>query len=140
VRRADGRGRQVQEMTVDTTSAPVGAAPRRRPAPRKLTSGERWKRRTPLLPALLFAIVLTQLPFLLTLYYSFQRQNLLRPGAAEWVGLANYGKVATDPLFRNAVFNTVKLTVSAVLLSMLIGIGCAVLLDKRFPGRAVVRP
>ncbi len=87
----------------------------------------------------MIAIVLTQLPFLLTLYYSFQSQNLLRPGAAQFVGFANYGKVFTDELFRNAVLNTVVLTASAVILSMLLGIALAVLLDKKFLGRGIVR-
>jgi sorbitol/mannitol transport system permease protein len=108
-------------------------------APRKLTTGERWIRRVPLLPGLVFAIVLTQLPFLLTLWYSVHSQNLLRPGSAEFVGLSNFGKVASDALFRNAVFNTVKLTVSAVVLSMVLGVAFAVLLDKKFFGRGVVR-
>jgi sorbitol/mannitol transport system permease protein len=126
-------------MTIDTGTPAARAEPRRRPAPRKLTAGERWVRRAPLLPALLFAIVLTQLPFLLTLYYSFHSQNLLRPGSREFVGVSNYGKVFTDELFRNAVINTVVLTASAVLVSMLLGVALAVLLDKQFFGRGVVR-
>jgi len=125
-------------MTVEA-GVPVGAPPRRRPEPKRLTAAERWQRRGPLLPALVFAIVLTQLPFLLTLYYSFQSRNLLRPGSGRFVGLENYGKVFTDELFRNAVFNTVKLTAGAVVLSMVLGIALAVLLDKQFFGRGVVR-
>jgi sorbitol/mannitol transport system permease protein len=124
-------------MAVDVV--PATTAPRRRPARGKLTAGERWRRRTPLLPALVFAIVLTQLPFLLTLYYSTRSQNLLRPGSDRFVGLANYGKVFGDALFRNAVINTVVLTASAVLLSMVVGIAFAVLLDKKFFGRGVIR-
>jgi sorbitol/mannitol transport system permease protein len=124
-------------MTVQA-DIPV-TAPRRRPAPKQLSRAERWRRRGPLLPALVFAIVLTQIPFLLTLYYSFHSQNLLRPGSRQFVGVENFGKVFTDELFRNAVFNTVKLTVSAVVLSMVLGIAFAVLLDKQFFGRGVVR-
>ncbi len=118
-------------------AVPVVAAPRR--ASKRMPAGERWKRRGPLLPALVVAIVITQLPFLLTLYYSVHSQNLLRPGAAQFVGLANYGKVFTDELFRNALLNTVVLTASAVVLSMVLGIAFAVLLDKKFLGRGVVR-
>jgi sorbitol/mannitol transport system permease protein len=117
----------------------AAAAPRRRPEPKRMTQGERWRRRGPLLPALVFAIVLTQLPFVFTVYYSFQDQNLLRPETRRFVGLENYGKVFTDELFRNAVLNTVKLTVSAVVLSMVLGVAFAVLLDKQFFGRGVVR-
>jgi sorbitol/mannitol transport system permease protein len=116
-------------MTVEA-GVPVGTEPRRRPAPKKLTQGELWKRRGPLLPALIFAIILTQLPFLFTLYYSFQSRNLLRPETGRFVGLENYGKVFTDDLFRNAVFNTVKLTASAVILSMVLGVALAALLWK----------
>ncbi|EHR52825.1 permease component of ABC-type sugar transporter [Saccharomonospora marina XMU15] len=104
-----------------------------------LTVGQRWRLRGPLLPALLLTIVLTQIPMLVTVYYSLFSQNLLRPGSAEFVGLANYGKVLADSLFRNAVFNTVVLTASTVVLSMAIGIGLAVLLDKKFLGRSIVR-
>jgi sorbitol/mannitol transport system permease protein len=126
-------------MTVEAGAPVTAAEPRRRPEPKKMTRGELWRRRGPLLPALIFAIVLTQLPFLLTLFYSFQSQNLLRPASRQFVGLENYGKVFTDELFRNAVFVTVKLTFSAVVLSMVLGIALAVLLDKQFLGRGVVR-
>jgi sorbitol/mannitol transport system permease protein len=124
-------------MTVDAVRV---ATPRgRHPAPRKLTQGERWKRRTPLLPALVFAILLTQVPMLFTVYYSLHSENLLRPGSKQFVGLDNYAKVFTDDLFRNAVINTVVLTATTVVLSMALGIGLAVLLDKKFLGRSVVR-
>ncbi len=124
-------------MTAPTlrSAAPTG----RRPAPKTLTAGQRWRRRGPLLPALILAIVLTQVPMLFTVYYSLFSQNLLRPGSKEFVGFANYAKVFTDDLFRNAVFNTVLLTGSTVVFSMALGIGLAVLLDKKFLGRSVVR-
>ncbi|MGH3741917.1 MAG: carbohydrate ABC transporter permease [Micromonosporaceae bacterium] len=125
-------------MLVEAIPAAATARPRTA-APKKVTAGQRWRRRGPLLPALVFAIALTQLPFLLTVWYSLHSQNLLRPGAAQFVGLENYWKVFSDGLFRNAVFNTVVLTASAVLLAMLLGIGLAVLLDKKFLGRSVVR-
>ena len=52
---------------------------------------------------------------------------------------SNYAKVFTDELFRNAVWNTVKLTVSTVVLCMILGTALAVLLDKKFIGRSIVR-
>jgi sorbitol/mannitol transport system permease protein len=119
--------------------APPAAEPRRRPEPRQLTRRERRQRRRPLLPALVFAIVLTQLPFVATLYYSTQRYNLLRPETRKFVWLSNYGRVFTDDLFRNAVLNTVKLTVTVVLLCAFLGTALAVLLDKKFLGRSIVR-
>jgi sorbitol/mannitol transport system permease protein len=99
----------------------------------------RWGRRSLVLPALLYTIVVTQIPFVITIWYSLQSWNLLRPGSREFVGLENYGKVFTDAGFRNAVVNTVVFTASAVLFSLVIGLVLAILLDQKFRGRAVVR-
>ncbi len=100
---------------------------------------ERWLRRLPLLPALLFTIVVTQIPFLLTVYYSLQSWNLVRPGSQQFVGLRNYAEVFADSQFRTAALNTIALTVVCVLVSLLLGLGLALLLDREFRGRGVVR-
>lgn len=124
-------------MTAVVTPAP--ARRRRGPGPQKMPLGERWSRRGPLLPALLLVLVLTQLPMLVTVYYSLQSRNLLRPGETAFAGLDNYAAVVGDAHFRGAVLNTVVLTASVVLLAMALGIALAVLLDQKFPGRNVVR-
>ena len=103
------------------------------------SSGSRWRRRLPLLPALVFAIIVTQLPFLATLVISTLHWNILRPGELSFAGLSNYLTVFTDARLRAAVLNTVVLTVSVVLLSVVLGLVLAVLLDRRFPGRGVAR-
>jgi sorbitol/mannitol transport system permease protein len=107
--------------------------------PTKGEAKERWVRRAPLLPALIFAIVVTQIPFLYTLYLSTLSWNALRPGKHKWVGLSNYGTVLTDSRLRAALLNTVWLTAGAVIFSMIIGLALALLLDRKFLGRSVVR-
>ena len=107
--------------------------------PTKGEAKERWVRRAPLLPALIFAIVITQIPFLYTLYLSTLSWNALRPGKHKWVGLSNYGTVLTDSRLRAALLNTVILTAGAVIFSMIIGLALALLLDRKFLGRSVVR-
>ncbi|MFD9887955.1 carbohydrate ABC transporter permease [Amycolatopsis sp. NPDC059027] len=97
------------------------------------------KRRLPLLPALIFVIAVTQLPFLLTVFYSFQSWNLVRPGSRHFVGLRNYVDVFTDMTFLGALLNTVVLTVVCVFVSLLLGLGLAILLDRKFLGRGAVR-
>jgi sorbitol/mannitol transport system permease protein len=92
-----------------------------------------------MLPALVFTIVVTQIPFVATLVISSLSWNILRPGERAFAGLSNYVTVFTDERLRTAVFNTIVLTVSTVLISVLIGLGLAVLLDRRFPGRGVAR-
>nr|WP_232524509.1 sugar ABC transporter permease [Nocardiopsis gilva] len=91
------------------------------------------------MPALIFMIAVTQLPFLFTIFYSLQSWNLLRPGSQAFVGLANYAAVLTDTQFLTAALNTVVITASCVLVAMALGIGLALLLDRKFLGRGVVR-
>jgi sorbitol/mannitol transport system permease protein len=97
------------------------------------------KRRLPLLPALIFVVAVTQLPFLLTVFYSFQSWNLVRPGSRHFVGLDNYIDVFGDTTFLVALLNTVLLTVVCVLVALLLGLGLAILLDRKFMGRGFVR-
>jgi sorbitol/mannitol transport system permease protein len=101
-----------------------------------------------LLPALIFTIVVTQIPFLLTIAISALNWNVLEPGTKNFLGfgkftsfagLGNYGTVFTDARLRNAVVNTIVLTASVVVISSLIGLALAVLLDRKFPGRGVAR-
>ncbi len=112
-----------------TPGAPAGSRAR----------SEAWVRRLPLLPALVFTIIVTQLPFLFTLFYSLQSWNLVRPGSREFVGLSNYANVFTDSTFRTAALNTVIITASVVLIAMVLGIALALLLDRKFLGRGIVR-
>ncbi|MFI9102293.1 carbohydrate ABC transporter permease [Streptomyces fildesensis] len=98
-----------------------------------------WARRAPLLPALVFLIVVTQLPFLGTLGISFMRWNALDPDNRGFGGLANYKTALTDPTLRSSITTTVILTASVVLVSLLFGLGLALLLDRQFRGRGIVR-
>src|SRR3954454_2812323 len=117
-------------MATSAPAAPAGAVRRRA---RSVTlAQERRRRRGPLLPALLFTIVVTQLPFVVTLVYSFFSWNLLRPGSREFAFLDNYGQVLGDSATRKALLVTVLLTTGAVLASVLVGLACALLVDRKF--------
>jgi sorbitol/mannitol transport system permease protein len=109
------------------------------PSPRAAARRDRWLRRLPLLPALIYTIVVTQIPFLVTLWYSFQSYFWDTPGGARFNGLSNYKTVFTDPNFRSALERSVIMTVSAVIVAMVLGVAFAVLLDRKFFGRGVVR-
>jgi sorbitol/mannitol transport system permease protein len=102
-----------------------------------------WRRRFPLLPALLFMIAVTQLPFLVSIYYSFtnlkDRTQSLIPEPTRFVGIDNYRAIFDDPFFRQAMWTSVKLTVLAVVLSLVFGTLFAILLDRKFFGQGVVR-
>jgi sorbitol/mannitol transport system permease protein len=127
------------------SAATVTAA---RKPPRTMSQRERWRRRGPLLPALIFTVIVTQIPFLLTIAISTLNWNILQPGNKNFLGfgkyesfagLDNYATVFTDTRLRNAVVNTIVLTTSVVVASALIGLVLAVLLDRKFLGRGVAR-
>src|SRR6266404_1316917 len=102
-----------------------------------------WRRRLPLLPALLFAIAVTQLPFLVSIYYSFtnlkDRTQSLIPEPTKFVGFGNYRAIFDDPFFRQAMWTSVKMTVLAVVLSLVFGTLFAMLLDRKFFGQGLIR-
>jgi sorbitol/mannitol transport system permease protein len=98
-----------------------------------------WARRAPLLPALIFMIVVTQLPFVGTLIISFMNWNAYYPDQIGFTGFDNFVSVFTDPDTRSAIFVTIILTAAVVLVSLVIGFGVALLLDRAFLGRGIVR-
>jgi sorbitol/mannitol transport system permease protein len=100
---------------------------------------ESWRRRLPLLPALLIMIVLTQVPFVMSIYYSLTDWHIIPPGPRKFIGLHNYGTLFSDHFFRSAVWVSIELTVVPVLGAILIGTAFAVLLDRKFFGQGFVR-
>jgi sorbitol/mannitol transport system permease protein len=107
--------------------------------PRSATRRQAWQRRLPLLPALIYTVVVTQVPFLVTLWYSFQSYFWDVPGGAHFNGVSNYKTVFTDSNFRGALVRSVEMTVIAVIVAMICGVAFAVLLDQKFLGRSIVR-
>jgi polyol transport system permease protein len=98
-----------------------------------------WLRRLPLLPALIYVFLITQIPFALTVYYSLFSWNLLRPGSFHFAGLQNYADVLAEPSTRIAIANTVVLTVGAVAISVVFGVLIAVLLNREVFGKGILR-
>jgi sorbitol/mannitol transport system permease protein len=93
------------------------------------------------LPALVYMILLTQIPFVLALWFSLHAWNLLVPSEGfPFVGLDNY--ITTffhDPNFWPILGNTVVLVVGAIVLALIAGTLLALLLNRPLPGRNVLR-
>ncbi|MFJ2833379.1 carbohydrate ABC transporter permease [Streptomyces sp. NPDC087263] len=122
-----------------TTTAPLAAASA--PATRKPPSDRMraWATRAPLLPALIFMVVVTQLPFVATVVISFFDWNSLYPNARQFTGFGNYTDVLSDADLRHSVWTTILLTATVVLVSLVLGLALALLLDRKFRGRGLVR-
>ncbi|MFE6775799.1 carbohydrate ABC transporter permease [Streptomyces sp. NPDC057702] len=126
-------------MSAPTTGprAPATPTPAARPQPPHRLKV--WATRAPLLPALVFLIAVTQLPFVATLVISLFDWNSLDPDARHFTGLSNYRHAAEDAALRESVLTTAVLTASVVLASLVLGLLLALLLDREFRGRGVVR-
>lgn len=126
-------------MPAATEDRPRTAAEARADQVRRLNRIEGWKRRIPILPALLFTIVVTQIPFVFTFFYSLTDWRIDSPEPREFIGLDNYTSLPDDPFFLDAAWVTVQMTVWSVLLSLIVGTGLAILLDRKFLGQGLVR-
>ncbi|WP_341856692.1 hypothetical protein [Brachybacterium sp. GPGPB12] len=88
---------------LDTAPAPGGRAPSADgPRARRREDGasraEGWRRRLPLMPAFVFVVICTQIPFLLTIWYSLRSRNLFAPRGRDVRGAR--GTTSTSPSTR----------------------------------------
>ena len=65
--------------------------------------------------------------------------NPLIPSGSTFVGLRNYLQDIGDPAFRNSIGVTFVFSIVSVALEALVGFGVALLMNKVFPGRGLVR-
>lgn len=100
-----------------------------------------------LAPMLVIIAVVAGWPLLRTIWLSFTDANTLQLESAKWVGLENYlvkhdGKwfgVLADPVWWHAVRNTLWFTVSTVAVETVLGFAIALVLNRAFVGRGLVR-
>jgi sorbitol/mannitol transport system permease protein len=90
-------------------------------------------------PSVLLLLAWMIVPLAMTIYFSFLRYNLLMPGTEEWIGFLNYEYFLTDPAFFAALANTLLLVVGVLLITIVGGIGFALLLDQPVFGQGIVR-
>jgi multiple sugar transport system permease protein len=78
-------------------------------------------------------------PLLYSFRTSFFDWNIIKPERSEWVGLGNYTRAISEPIFQRAVVNTLAYTVITVVGQMLLGTLVAVLLNQKIHGRTFFR-
>ena len=92
--------------------------------------------KSPAIGALLLWMVV---PLAMTLWFSFQRYNLLNPDISGFAGLDNYTSLVTDRSLWTAMWNTLVLVGSVLAITVVLGTLLAVLFDQEFFGRGVAR-
>ncbi|BCL80120.1 sugar ABC transporter permease [Ktedonobacteria bacterium brp13] len=93
------------------------------------------------IPALVFMIVLTQIPFVLSVWFSLHSWNLLEPALGfPFVGLSNFiSTFVGDPNFWPVMGHTVELVFGAMILALVAGTILALLLNRPIWGRNILR-
>lgn len=88
-----------------------------------------------LLPSVIGVALFFVLPFFVVIYYSL----IDNPISGQFVFLDNFHKVLTNKAFRLAMLNTLRFSVIAVPLIIILSLGLAFLLDKQIPGKSKIR-
>lgn len=90
-------------------------------------------------PAMLIIMCVVFIPVVNAIGMSFQSYDLRRPKDIAFIGLANYIEIFHDPLFWSSLWKTILWVVFGVGLQFVFGFILALLLNKSFKGRGIVR-
>lgn len=113
----------------------------RRPASSRGSWWERHQKRLVpyifIAPNLLVFTVFVLVPIVFAFYISLNEWSLI--GTPEFVGLGNYVEMLGDGQFWRSLYNTLVYTVGTVPTSIALGLLVAVGLNRKLPGRALLR-
>lgn len=90
-------------------------------------------------PAVIIILCVVFIPVINAIIMSFQNYDLRRPKEIGFNGLSNYKEAFMDPLFFSSLIRTILWVVCGVGFQFLFGFILALLLNKEFTGRGVVR-
>ncbi len=103
------------------------------------TAHSRAAARVMISPAVILLLGWMIVPLSMTVYFSFLSYNLLMPGMEEFIGFGNYEFFLTDPAFMEALINTLLLVGGVLAITIVGGVGLALLLDQPMWGQGIVR-
>lgn len=107
----------------------------------RLFSGKNEQRFTAavfLLPTYLSIFLVMVYPLLQCVYFSLT-DRLFTYKNWSFVGLENYGRLLHDPLFHTSFINSIKLTLFVVTGNIILGLMLALLMNRSFPLRGLLR-
>lgn len=92
-----------------------------------------------LIPTLVVVLGVAFYPLAQTVYATFFDAKLGSAKAWEYIGLENYSRLLTNGNWWDAVWATVKFTVASVGFELVLGLGIALVVNSKFPGRGLMR-
>ncbi|MBL4930139.1 carbohydrate ABC transporter permease [Fuscibacter oryzae] len=103
------------------------------------TQSNRAAARLMVAPSVILLFIWMIVPLAMTLYFSFRLYRLLSPERSGWVGLANYTWFLKSPEFWQAIGNTLALVGGVLVITVVLGILIALLIDQPVKGQGVLR-
>jgi sorbitol/mannitol transport system permease protein len=90
-------------------------------------------------PATILLLGWMLVPLVMTLYFSFKKYLPLRGGDLGWVGFDNYVRFVSSSSFWPAVATTLTIVGGVLIITIVLGILLALLLDQPIWGQGIVR-
>lgn len=90
-------------------------------------------------PAFLVMVLVTAYPLIYAVVLSLYSYRLTDPGGRDFVGLANYVTVLTDPVWWTDFTTTLVITVVSVVVELVLGFAFAFVMYRIIRGRSLVR-
>lgn len=92
-----------------------------------------------ILPTLLVVLLVAGYPLFNTIYVTFFEAKLGSAKAWEYIGTENYTDLLSNANWWASVGNTLRFTIASVALELLLGLGIAIVVNSKFPGRGLMR-
>jgi len=92
-----------------------------------------------MMPATTLLLGWMLVPLVMTLYFSFKKYLPLRGGDLGWVGFENYVRFITSSSFWPAVATTLIIVGGVLVITVILGVLLALLLDQPIWGQGIVR-
>ena len=91
------------------------------------------------MPSVIILILISIFPLIYSLSLVFQKWNFTSGGKREFFGLGNFIILIKDARFWNSLEATIFIVFISVILELLIGLGLALLLNRKFKGDKFIR-
>jgi sorbitol/mannitol transport system permease protein len=103
------------------------------------TTSTRAAARLMVAPSVILLFVWMIVPLAMTLYFSFRLYRLLSPDRTGWVGFNNYAWFLNSPDFWTAIINTLLLVGGVLIITVVLGVLIAILIDQPIWGQGPLR-
>ena len=103
------------------------------------TTSTRAAARLMVAPSVILLFIWMIVPLAMTIWFSFRLYRLLSPDRSGWVGLNNFAWFLNSPDFWVAIVNTLLLVLGVLIITVVLGVLIAILIDQPIWGQGPLR-